>query len=159
MYRIVFEPAKENELNKILDIQKKAFEQLFIKYQDLETSPYNEDIETILFRFNMEGSFYFFIMDNNKKIGFIRVVFDKTNKKARVSPIAILPDYENKGYGKCSMIAIEQKFSEVKEWDLDTITQENKLVNFYLKLGYKILPKSEKIKEGMTITFFKKIVI
>lgn len=157
MDRIVLELAKENELNDLLDIQKSAFKQLFIKYQDFETSPYNEDIETILYRFHMEDSFYFFIKDKNKKIGFIRVVFDGNNSKARISPIAILPNHENKGYGKATIIAIEQKFSAVKEWHLDTIAEENKLIDFYLNLGYKILPKSEKIKEGMNLSFFNKI--
>lgn len=159
MNKITLELASTNELDEILKIQKSAFKKLFMKYHDLDTSPYNETIETILFRFNMRSSYYFFIMDENKKIGFIRILFNEKNNQARISPIAILPEYENKGYGKIAMTTIENKFYKVKEWHLDTITQEKKLIGFYLNQGYQLMPEHKAIKEGMDISVFKKIIV
>lgn len=53
---------------------------------------------------------------------------------------------------------MEQLFSGVKEWHLDTIKQEEKLGAFYSKLGYQKLEKEEKIHDAMVISFFSKSV-
>lgn len=146
------------ELSTILNIQKKAFKSLYIKYRDTETSPYKESIQDIERRFVMENSFYYFIKKDSSIVGYIRIVTTSNQTKARISPIAILPQFENRGFGKQTMYEIESLFPSVKEWSLDTIKQETKLLNFYLSLGYTKLEKEERINDNMDISFFRKVI-
>lgn len=148
----------KGQLEEILEIQKKAFKSLYEKYKDEETSPYKESITDIGRRFLMESSYYYFIQLEETRVGFIRIVLSVDQTKARISPIAILPEYESRGYGKQAMLEVEQLFSGVKEWHLDTIKQEEKLGAFYSKLGYQKLEKEEKIHDAMVISFFSKSV-
>ena len=129
-----------------------------MKYRDTETSPYKESIQDIERRFAMEGSLYYFIVVSSTIIGFIRIVTNPNETKARISPLAILPEFENKGYGKQAMSEIENLFPVIKEWSLDTIKEEIKLIRFYLNLGYVELKKVERMNENMHISFFRKII-
>lgn len=54
------------------------------------------------------------------------------------------------------MLLIEKKFPTVKEWYLDTILQETKLIRFYTKLGYEETGNIESIQENMDIVYFMK---
>lgn len=146
------------ELSTILNIQKKAFKSLYIKYRDTENSPYKESIQDIKRRFVMKNSLYYFIKKDSSIVGYIRILTTSNQTKARISPIAILPQFENRGFGKQTMYEIESLFTSVKEWNLDTIKQETKLLNFYLNLGYTKLEKEEIINDNMVISFFKKII-
>ena len=50
--RIELVKATEEDLGLILKLQKKAFEDLLLKYEDYDTNPGNESIEDIKRRFN-----------------------------------------------------------------------------------------------------------
>lgn len=75
---------------------------------------------------------------------------------ARIAPIAIVPEYEGRGYGTKTILLIEKEFPTVKEWSLDTILQERRLTHLYKKLGYKETGQIERLQEGMDIIFFIK---
>ena len=144
------------ELPKILNIQKAAFEKLYFKYKDEKTSPYKDSLQDIERRFNMQHSRYYFIQAEDTTIGFIRMITNAPLTKGRISPIAILPQFENKGYGKRTMFEIESLFPNIKEWELDTIKQETHLVDFYTKLGYVKLDKEEQISDNIHLAYFRK---
>lgn len=129
-----------------------------MKYRDVETSPHTESIQDIERRFGTESNFYYFIEASSTIIGFIRIVTNPNQTKARISPLAILPEFENKGYGKQAIYEIENLFSGITEWNLDTIKEEIQLIRFYLNLGYIKLKKEEKINDNMHILFFKKVI-
>lgn len=148
----------KEELSAILEMQKKAFKSLYIKYQDIETSPYKESIQDIERRYVMKNSLYYFVKKDSSIVGYIRIITSSDQLKARISPIAILPEFENKGYGKQVIYEIESLWSSVKEWYLDTIKEEIKLVNFYLNLNYIKLEKEETINDNIHLSFFRKVV-
>lgn len=148
----------QKELSKILGFQKRAFKELYLKYRDTETSPYKESLQNIKRGFAMESSLYYFIEVSSTMIGFIRIVISANQTTARISPIAILPEFENKGYGKQTIYEIERLFPDITEWNLDTIEEEMKLIRFYLNLRYVKLEKEEKINENMHISFFRKVI-
>lgn len=159
MEHLSLQPISEvDDLTEILMIQKQSFKSLYETYQDDDTSPYKEGLAEIHRRFNMSDSWYYFIEYESKRVGFVRIVFNSDHTQARISPIAILPDYKGKGYGRSAMLDIEQRFPTVREWHLDTIKEEADLVAFYLKLGYKQLEIEEKLTNQMTISYFVKIV-
>ena len=75
----------------------------------------------------------------------------------RISPMMILPQYQNKGYAQKAMLKIEELYSDIKCWQLDTIKQEDKLCYFYEKVGYRKTGKEEEIKQGMDIVYYQKL--
>ncbi|MCC5894403.1 MAG: GNAT family N-acetyltransferase [Alkalibacterium sp.] len=147
----------DKELPNILAIQKAAFKELYIKYKDKETSPFKDSLEDINQRYLSVNSYYYFIKVESLEVGFLRVIVDSNLIKARISPIAILPKYENKGYGKKALLELETLFPSIGEWNLATIKEESKLVKFYTDLDYKLLEKEIKLNDQMHLSLYRKI--
>ena len=70
--RINFQDAE-----KLWKMQVKAFEDLYKKYQDTETSPATEGIEKIQMRLRQSYTYYYFIEVDDIIVGAIRVVDKK----------------------------------------------------------------------------------
>lgn len=79
--------------------------------------------------------------ENHEIIGFLawkEIGF--WNKKAYITSLAILPKYQNKGYGsKLLTFTINQirKTTNLKEIEVDTLKTNNKAIRFYLKHGFQ----------------------
>ncbi len=153
---IKFIKATYSDCEEIQKIQQESFAQLLEKYQDFDMSPATETLERIQYKFNEPTTTYYFIFCENIKVGVIRVVRIDENTM-RISPIMILPEYQNKGYAQKALSGIENMYSHIKYWQLDTIKQEEKLCYLYEKVGYVKTGKEEEIKQGMTIVFYQKL--
>ncbi len=154
--QITFIKALFEDCEEIQKFQQESFSPLLEKYQDFDISPATETLERIQFKFNQLTTTYYFIFCENVKIGVIRLVsIDETTM--RISPMMILPQYQNKGYAQKAMLKIEELYSDIKCWQLDTIKQEEKLCYLYEKLGYVKTGKEEEIKQGMTIVYYQKL--
>ena len=154
---IKFIKATYSDCEEIQKFQQESFAQLLEKYQDFDISPATEKLEIIQYKFNQPATTYYFILNENVKIGVIRlVIIDETT--LRISPMMILPQYQNKGYAQKAMLKIEELYSDIKCWQLDTIKEEEKLCYLYEKLGYRKTGREEVIKQGMTIVFYEKVM-
>ena len=90
-----------DDAEKLWKMQVKAFQGLYEKYQDAETSPATEKIDKIIMRLNQPFTYYYFIEANGTIVGAIRVVDKKEEGQAkRISPIFIMEEYRNKGYAQ-----------------------------------------------------------
>lgn len=147
--------ATHDDLKKIHDIQKSAFEKLYIKYEDETTSPFKESFDSLEEKFTLSGNHFFLISDENKSVGFLKITVNKEITIMRISPIAILPQFENMGYGKRAMVLAERLFP-VEKVILSTITQETKLMDFYQSLGYNSTGSKKSLIPNMDFTFFEK---
>lgn len=146
-----------SDCEQIHKMQVSAFTKLLEKYHDYETNPASEPLEKIQNKFNQSFTDYFFIMREDTKVGVMRVV-KLSEKIFRISPIFILPEYENNGFAQKALSAVEKLYTDAFEWHLDTIKEESKLCHLYEKCGYKRTGKEEKIKDGMTIVYYIKRV-
>lgn len=148
----------QSELAIFHQLQKKAFRDLYEKYQDTTTNPACETYERLLQKFQEENTKIFFILLNNQPIGGIRIrlLEDRNSQKNRISPLFILPAYNNRGYGQLAIGLLEKEFSATDSWHLSTIKEETKLIHFYQKLGYAILDEEQQVQEQMTIIHLKK---
>lgn len=153
---ISLKKADFDDCAEIQKMQVTAFSKLLEKYQDFSTNPAVESLETIERKYKQECTTYYFIMLNDVKIGVIRVVTIDDNT-CRVSPIFIMPEFQNHGYAQIAMTEAERLYPSVSEWQVDTIKQESRLCHLYEKLGYKLTGKEEQIKDGMTIVYYKKL--
>ena len=153
--RISLKKAVFADCEKIHKMQVSAFTELLLKYQDYDTNPASESLERIQCKFNRNFTVYHFIMAGDVEIGVVRIV-KLSEEIHRISPIFILPEFQNKGYAQKALEKIESFYSDVKEWQLDTIKQEAKLCHLYEKCGYVKTGKEEDIKDGMTVVYLHK---
>lgn len=149
--------AQESDCTQLHRLQIAAFRALLEKYEDDDISPGAEPLEVIEKKMAQPYTKYFFIEHSGKQVGMLRVV-QMEERVCRISPICILPEYENHGYAQQAMLCAERLYPQVCEWRLDTIEQETKLCHLYEKLGYRTTGQAERIKPGMTIVFYCKTI-
>ena len=152
---ISFIAAKENDLLNIYAIQKIAFQSLYETYHDVSTSPYRESMARLRKKMNHPNNHFFLIQRKEQIIGFIKISTDDEQETIRISPIALLPAYQNKGYGKMALLKAEMTFPARKAI-LSTIKEEVKLVKFYQSCGYVMTRDEPSDIEGMHFVYFEK---
>ena len=145
-----------DDAEKLWKMQVKAFQDLYEKYQDAETSPATEKIDKIIIRLNQPFTYYYFIEVNDIIVGAIRVVDTQEEDRAkRISPIFIMKEYRNKGYAQKAIQLVEEMHGS-SHWELDTILQEKGNCYLYEKMGYYQTGKREPINDKLTLVFYKK---
>jgi GNAT superfamily N-acetyltransferase len=153
---INLEKATIENANEIHQMQLKSFKELLDKYQDYDINPGSEPIDKITARINQKETDYYIIKYNNISVGAIRIINLDNGKLNRISPIFILPEFQNKGIAQNVFKIIEEKYKPENGWILDTILQEKGNCYLYEKIGYVKTGKIEKINEKMDIVHYKK---
>jgi GNAT superfamily N-acetyltransferase len=156
--QLVIQKAAIEDAALIHSIQVEAFKPLLDMYQDFDTSPANETIQRTIDRLQQKQTDYYLIVFDNITVGAIRIV-RKENRRYRVSPIFILPEYQGKGIASATMQTVESLYEDAIFWELDTILEEQKLCRLYEKLGYSMTGKVTKMNERMTIVFYEKKLV
>ncbi len=137
-------------------MQVEAFDDLYKKYQDTETSPATETVDKIITRLKQPFTYYYFIQEDDDNVGAIRVIDNKEDGIAkRISPIFIMPKYRNRGVAQ-KAIKIAEELHGSSNWELDTILQEKGNCHLYEKMGYSQTGKTEVINDKMTLVFYCK---
>ena len=102
---IYVERAGAEDLETIIAIQRASFKAVYEKYQD-QYDPYLEERERIRWKLvERPNSFYYFIKDAEKILGFIRLNTNDEQTAGWIGTVAILPQdkgmvafYEKNGY-------------------------------------------------------------
>lgn len=149
--------ASLQDAEELYRMRIQAFQPLLDKYQDYETNPAAETFEQFQ-RYFRENSDCYFIETDGKKVGALRVV-RLPEKECHLSPIFVLPEYQGKGYAQQAIAAVEKLYPKAERWTLDTIKQEPKLLHLYEKAGYRQTGREDRIKEGMDLVFYEKIIV
>ena len=147
--------ASRDDMKTIWLMQKEAFGGLLEKYQDHGISPASESYERIIEKYEMEGSFYYFISDSGVNVGVFRIIDKNYGSRKRISPIWIMSEHRNKGYAQAAIMEAE-RIHGADNWSLDTILQEKGNLHLYEKLGYHRTGKIEKINDRMDIVYYEK---
>lgn len=133
-----------------------AFQDLYAKYQDIETSPATETIEKTRDRLEQPYTYYYYIKVEDAIVGAVRVVDTKeANKSKRISPIFIMKEFRGRGYAQ-QAIQLAEEIHGSFGWELDTILQEKGNCHLYEKLGYKRTGETNVVNERMTLVFYHK---
>jgi GNAT superfamily N-acetyltransferase len=153
---IKLEKATVKDANEIHQMQLIAFKNLLEKYEDYDTNPGNEGIDKIIYRINQKTTDYYIIKNSNVSVGAIRICNLADEKICRVSPIFILPEFQNKGIAQDVFKIVEEKYKPLNGWKLDTILQEKGNCYLYEKIGYKKTGKIKKVNDKMDIVYYEK---
>ena len=148
--------ANIQDAENLWKMQIVAFQDLYAKYQDPETSPATETLDKIIMRLEQPFTHYYFIDVNGINVGAIRVVDTKeANKSKRISPIFIMKEFRGKGYAQ-QAIQLAEEIHGSSGWELDTILQEKGNCHLYEKMGYKQTEETKVVNERMTLVFYRK---
>lgn len=148
--------ATNTDLELIHQLQIKSFSHLLEKYKDYGTNPAAEPLSKVINRFNENQTLYFLINYYGKQVGAVRIILNDQENYIKISPMFVIPDYQNKKIGQEVIKQLEVKFSGFKIWKINTIIQEHSLCKFYEKLGYIDTGNRLKIKDGMDIIYYQK---
>jgi len=152
MARMKLEEVREDEIPQMYEMQKESFMPLYEKYHD-EGSPAIESIDRVRGRAARPNRKYYFIVKDGARVGAINIGHNDPDEKkvAFISPLFILPKYQNKGMG---YVAIQKAFEllpEVTTWKLETILQEPANCHLYEKCGFVRVGEEKVINENMTL--------
>ena len=152
MRRITLREVTGEEIPELHEMQVKSFMPLYEKYHD-ECSPAIESLERVKKRFEAENRKYYFIMKDGARVGAINIGHKDPNDKkvSYISPIFVLPEFQNRGIG---YVAIQKAFGlmpDVTTWKLDTILQEPANCHLYEKGGFKRVGEETVINDKMTV--------
>ena len=144
-----------HDAQRIWDMQKLAFQELLLKYQDFDTNPASEPLEKVTNRLSQNGRSYYFIELEDEIIGAISVTDRGDGGRKVLSTMFILPEFQGHGYAQEAIVAAEAIYGK-DFWELDTILQEEKLCHLYEKMGYCQTQKITPVSDIMSLVFYEK---
>lgn len=151
----------EDEAECLHRLQVEAFMPLYEKYHDDDTSPAKESLERVTWKIVEEKSDFYFIVFQGEKVGGVRVrehqgekVLENVN---RISPIFIIPEYQNKGIASRVIEKLFNIYPDTLEWRLATIKQEPGNCRLYEKMGFVKGGKDIIVNEKMTLVYYIKV--
>jgi len=151
---LLIQRSSKHEASVLLDIQKEAFQEDLIKYEDYETSPVNEPIERLIKKIEL---FIHYTIWIDGKIAGGADIRDMSEGRYRLNRIFLSERYQNKGFGTEIINLIEAEFPLAKEWTLDTPHLNTRNHHFYEKLGYKREAQHQINSKLILIDYVKKI--
>ncbi len=158
--RIKLEEVREDELEQMLKMQIESFMPFYEKYHD-EGSPAIESIERVRARAAQPWRKYYFIVKDGARVGAINIA-DRSEEGGEkvyyISPIFILPQFQNLGIGKIAMQLAMFIRPDAQVWRLDTIAQEPANCHFYESCGFVRTGDEHVINERMSLVDYEKRV-
>ena len=148
--------ANIQDAENLWKMQIAAFQDLYAKYQDPETSPATETLEKTMTRLEQPYTYYYYIKVEDCIVGAMRVIDHKEDGKNKfLSPIFIMKEFRGRGYAQQAMRLAEEIHGS-SGWELDTILQEKGNCHLYEKLGYRQTGEVKVVNERMTLVFYHK---
>lgn len=143
-------------IDAVFDIQQKAYKSLFDKYHDTNTSPYLESKKDVLEKYTRPGTYGYVFLEEGIPVGAVRIIV--RGDVCKVSALAVLPEYQNRGIAQAALKEIESIHSGCKCWILDTIFQEKGNCHLYEKLGYIGIGEPQAVNDDLTLINYKKAI-
>ena len=136
-------------------MQKAAFAELLARYQDFDTNPGNEPLEKVLWRLSLPETHFYFIRVDGVNAGAIRIVDHHDERRKRISPLFVMPEFRGMGVAQSAIRAAEAIHGS-DFWLLDTILQEEGNCRLYEKMGYRRTDVTRIINDRMTLVIYEK---
>ncbi|MCQ2506981.1 MAG: GNAT family N-acetyltransferase [Lachnospiraceae bacterium] len=157
MNRVKLENVRDDEIPQLYNMQLESFMPLYEKYHD-EGSPAKESIERVYARAASPDRKYYFIVRDGARVGALNVGRKLSDSEDcyYISPIFILPKYQNQGIGYVAIQKVFSLYPNIKVWKLDTILQESANCHLYEKCGFVRVGEEHVINEKMTLIDYEK---
>lgn len=157
MNRVKLEEVREDELQQLYEMQIESFMPLYEKYHD-EGSPAIEPLWKVKDRAALDTRKYYFIVKDGARVGVINIANKPSlndNTIFYISPLFILPKYQNQGIGYAAINHAFKMHPEATKWRLDTILQEKGNCHLYEKCGFVRTGEDKVVNENMTLVDYE----
>ena len=144
--------AHECDLPEILVLQRLAFYEVGVRYNDPETTPLPQTLDELIEE--SKGQVFLKAVHDGKIIGAIRGRRD--GDVCRISKVMVHPDHQNQGIGRKLMCAVENEFHDVHGFELRTGHLDEKSISLYKKLGYVLTGEKERISATLCFVRMRK---
>lgn len=148
--------ATVDDAELIHRMKREAFMPLYEKYHDDETTPVNETIDSIIGKLNNPDSQYYLIRWRRENAGAVRIARRLKKDVLFISPLFILPEYQNRGIGQAVIRQVFNLYPDAVAWRLDTIKQEKGNCHLYEKCGFVRVGDEHVINESMILVDYEK---
>ena len=158
MNRVKLEEVRTDEIQQLYDMQVESFMPLYEKYHD-DMSPAVESIERVRARAASANRKYYFIVKDGARVGAINVGQKQSDPETDclyISPLFILPKYQNQGIGYAAIQKAFLLYPDALVWKLDTILQEPRNCHLYEKCGFVRVGEEEIINDKMTLVDYER---
>ena len=144
-------------------LQTESFMPLYEKYHDDATSPAKESMEKLIWKIEEPDSEFYIIYFEGKAVGGIRIKRHyedgvKIENENWISPIFIIPEFQNKGIAQRVIHKVFELYPETLVWKLATIKQEAGNCHLYEKYGFIRSGTEHTVNEQMTLVWYEKHV-
>jgi len=153
--------ATENEAEFLHRLQVEAFMPLYEKYQDDETNPAKESLDTVRWKITdrLRSDFYI-VKYEGEPVGGIRVRSHNggniTEGVRWISPIFVIPSFQGKGIAQKVIQKVFELYPDALTWRLDTIKQEPGNCHLYEKCGFVRYGDEDVVNDKMTLVKYEK---
>lgn len=132
MGTLTFERTARTHAETLLAMQKESFYYEYLLYQDDETSPYKQTLQSL--KEDIQKKHHYTILYDKEIIG----AFEIKEKAAshHLTLLFIAPQWQDKGLGKKVMQMIVETFTKDKSWTLYTPFKSVRNHHFYESLGF-----------------------
>ncbi len=125
--------AHADDVSIINEIYNKSWKESRLPMKEV-----TEELFTEIFE-DLDTTFFLAILESTP-VGFILMEFSKANKKiGLISGLAILPKYQNKGFGKYLALATWEYFKkkDINELRCEVYKKNQRALNFIKSLGFE----------------------
>lgn len=143
--------ATYENANLLKAMQRNVFAPYLTKYQDYKTNPALESMEKVYTR--IDNGYYLIVLDDDNIIGASSIsVNNEAYNRADFDILLyyICKKYQNQGYGT-KAFALLYPIIQYKTVALRTVKQDEYLVHFYEKLGFKPTGDETFINDHLTL--------
>jgi len=145
------ETASIDDANKILNIQKEAFLDQALIYNNYQIPPLTQSLDSIENEFNEKT--FLKVVSKGQIIGSVR--FNDIDGYVTVDRIVVMPEHQNQGIGTMLLKEIESRVPNAVAFQLFTGNKSKRNIHLYKKMGYKIV-KEETTDQGIGLLHMEK---
>lgn len=159
MQRVKLEEVKPHEIQILHEMQVESFMPLYRKYHD-DISPALESLEHLTAKCSWSDRKFYFINKDGARVGAINIgtrAAENDDTVFFVSPIFVLPKYQNLGIGRVAMKKAFEMHPEATKWKLTTIAEEDRTCHLYEKCGFVRIGEPVPQNDVMTLVDYEKI--
>jgi ribosomal protein S18 acetylase RimI-like enzyme len=148
------ERASEQDLDHILELQRKAFHGQALIYNDFTLPSLTQTIVDLKKEF--KNKIFYKVEENGKIVASVRCFMN--HQTLYVEKLIVDPDFQNKGIGTAIMHEIENRYSAVVDrYELSTGHKSARNLHLYKKLGYKEI-RQEPLNDNCNLIVLEKSV-
>jgi len=146
--------AVKPELSAILELQKECYQSEAILYNDYTIQPLTQTLSEMFDDFD-NGVIYLSGYINGILVASVRGNMHKNT--GYINKLIVSSEFQNRGYGKFMMRAIEQELKSAVRFELFTGHKSERNIRFYENLGYKVY-NTVAVHDGLSLIYLEKII-